>query len=316
MKLVRICLVIMMHKSVLLEESINSLDIKEDGIYVDCTLGYGGHSQEILKRLKKGKLFAFDQDENAIKYCCDKFKDYDNIEIIKSNFVNMKKELEKRGTLHVDGILFDLGVSSVQLDEGSRGFSFHQDAVLDMRMDLSAKISAKDVVNTYSKNDLIRIFRDYGEEKYAVSIANKIVDYRKKKEIETTFELVDIIKLGVPSKALREGHPARRVFQAIRIEVNKELDVLENALEDAISMLNINGIVSVITFHSLEDRIVKKIYKKYSEVNKELQKLPIIPDEYLPTLKIIEAKITPSKNELEENRRARSSKLRVAKKIR
>lgn len=303
-----------MHKSVLLNETINCLNIKENGIYVDCTLGYGGHSEEILKRLKKGKLFAFDQDENAIKYCCDKFKNYDNIEIIKSNFVNMRKELEKRGIEHVDGILFDLGVSSVQLDEASRGFSFHQDAVLDMRMDVSSKLTAKDVVNNYDKNDLIRIFRDYGEEKYAVSIANKIVIYRENKEINTTLELVDIIKSAIPYKAMRDTHPARRVFQAIRIEVNNELGVLRDALEDSIEMLNANGIIAVITFHSLEDRIVKSIFKKYSDIDNEVKKLPIIPDEYLPILKIVNAKITPSNKELEENNRARSSKLRVAMK--
>lgn len=305
-----------MHKSVLLEEAIKSLNIQEDGIYVDCTLGYGGHSEEILKRIKKGKLFAFDQDENAIKYCHDKFRDYDNIEIIKSNFVNMKKELNNRGIYKVDGILFDLGVSSPQLDDGERGFSFHQDAVLDMRMDVNGELTAKDVVNNYEKEELIRIFREYGEEKYAVSIANKIIEYRKNKEIASTLELVDIIKSGVPFKAMRDGHPARRVFQAIRIEVNKELDVLKIALEDAIELLSKDGIISVITFHSLEDKIVKKIYKKYSDIDAELKKLPVIPDEYAPILKIVEAKITPGKKELEDNNRARSSKLRVAKKIR
>ena len=304
-----------MHKSVLLEEAVNSLCIKDNGIYVDCTLGYGGHSEEILKRIKKGKLFAFDQDENAINYCLNKFRDYDNIEIIKSNFVNMKKELNDRGVSKIDGILFDLGVSSVQLDEKDRGFSFHKDAVLDMRMDLSNKLTAKDVVNNYSREELIKIFRDYGEEKYAVSIANRIVNYRKNKEIVTTLELVDIIKSAVPFKAMRETHPARRVFQAIRIEVNNELEVLEKAIEDAISILDKDGIISVISFHSLEDKIVKKIFKKYSEVSDELKKLPIIPDEFLPELKIIIAKIVPSDMEVNDNRRARSSKLRVAKKI-
>lgn len=304
-----------MHKSVLLKEAVDSLCIKDNGIYVDCTLGYGGHSEEILKRVKKGKLFAFDQDENAINYCCNKFKDYNNIEIIKSNFVNLRKELSKRGIEKIDGILFDLGVSSPQLDDGSRGFSFHKDAVLDMRMDVSSKLSAKEVVNNYSKEDLIRIFREYGEEKYAVSIANKIVEYRESKQIESTLELVDIIKTGVPYKVMREGHPARKVFQAIRIEVNKELDVLKIALEDSIDMLNKDGIISVITFHSLEDRIVKKTFKKYSEVNSELKSLPVIPDEFLPKLKIVYDKIIPTDEELLENNRARSSKLRVAKKI-
>ena len=304
-----------MHKSVLLEESINSLNIKEDGVYVDATLGYGGHSGEILKRLKKGKLFAFDQDEYAINYCKDKFKDNGNIEIIKSNFSNMLEELNKREITKVDGILFDLGVSSVQLDQEERGFSFHKDAKLDMRMDTSKSFSAYNVVNEYSYNDLVRIFREYGEEKYSTSIANKIVKYRENKPIETTLELVDIIKSGMPMKAMRESHPARRVFQAIRIEVNNELGVLQTALEDAIKLLNIGGRISVITFHSLEDKQVKKAFKKYSEIDEKIKGLPFIPEEYKPILKIIEKGITPSQKELEENNRSRSSRLRVAEKI-
>ena len=304
-----------MHKSVLLEESINSLNIKEDGVYVDATLGYGGHSGEILKRLKKGKLFAFDQDEYAINYCKEKFIDNGNIEIIKSNFSNMLEELNKRGITKVDGILFDLGVSSVQLDQEERGFSFHKDAKLDMRMDTSKSFSAYNVVNEYSYNDLVRIFREYGEEKYSTSIANKIVKYRENKPIETTLELVDIIKSGMPMKAMRESHPARRVFQAIRIEVNNELGVLQTALEDAIKLLNIGGRISVITFHSLEDKQVKKAFKKYSEIDEKIKGLPFIPEEYKPILKIIEKGITPSQKELEENNRSRSSRLRVAEKI-
>ena len=304
-----------MHKSVLLEESINSLNIKEDGVYVDATLGYGGHSGEILKRLKKGKLFAFDQDEYAINYCKDKFKDNGNIEIIKSNFSNMLEELNKRKITKVDGILFDLGVSSVQLDQEERGFSFHKDAKLDMRMDTSKSFSAYNVVNENSYNDLVRIFREYGEEKYSTSIANKIVKYRENKPIETTLELVDIIKSGMPMKAMRESHPARRVFQAIRIEVNNELGVLQTALEDAIKLLNIGGRISVITFHSLEDKQVKKTFKKYSEIDEKIKNLPFIPEEYKPILKIVEKGITPSKKELEENNRSRSSRLRVAEKI-
>ncbi len=304
-----------MHKSVLLEESINSLNIKDDGVYVDATLGYGGHSGEILKRLKKGKLFAFDQDEYAIKYCMDKFKDNDNIEIIKSNFSNMIEELKKRGITKIDGILFDLGVSSVQLDQDERGFSFHKDAKLDMRMDTSKSFSAYNIVNEYSYNDLVRIFREYGEEKYSTSIANKIVKYRENKPIETTLELVDIIKSGMPMKAMRETHPARRLFQAIRIEVNNELGVLQTALEDAIKLLDIGGRISVITFHSLEDKQVKKTFKKYSEIDEKIKNLPFIPEEYKPILKIVEKGITPSKKELEENNRSRSSRLRVAEKI-
>ena len=304
-----------MHKSVLLEESINSLNIKDDGVYVDATLGYGGHSGEILKRLKKGKLFAFDQDEYAIKYCMDKFKGNDNIEIIKSNFSNMIEELKKRGITKIDGILFDLGVSSVQLDQDERGFSFHKDAKLDMRMDTSKSFSAYNVVNEYSYKDLVRIFREYGEEKYSTSVANKIVKYRENKPIETTLELVDIIKSGMPMKAMRETHPARRVFQAIRIEVNNELGVLQIALEDAIKILDVGGRISVITFHSLEDKQVKKTFKKYSEIDGKIKNLPFIPEEYKPILKIVEKGITPSKKELEENNRSRSSRLRVAEKI-
>ena len=305
-----------MHKSVLLEESIDGLNIKEDGVYVDCTLGFGGHSSEILKRLKKGLLIAIDQDDMAIKASKERLsKISDNYEIIKCNFVRMKEELLKRGINKVDGILFDLGVSSPQLDIDERGFSYHHDAKLDMRMDQSKEFSAYDVVNTYDYNRLVKIFREYGEEKYATSIAKQIIKYRESKPIETTLELVDIIKSGIPYKAMRDSHPARKVFQAIRIEVNDELNVLEKALEDAISLLNVNGRICVITFHSLEDRIVKNIFRKYSEVPNEIKKLPFVPEEYQPVLKIISKGTVPSKKELEENNRARSSRLRIAEKI-
>ena len=305
-----------MHKSVLLEESIDGLNIKEDGVYVDCTLGFGGHSSEILKRLKKGLLIAIDQDDMAIKASKERLsKISDNYEIIKCNFVRMKEELLKRGISKVDGILFDLGVSSPQLDIDERGFSYHHDAKLDMRMDQSKEFSAYDVVNTYDYDKLVKIFREYGEEKYATSIAKQIIKYRENKPIETTLELVDIIKSGMPYKAMRDSHPARKVFQAIRIEVNDELNVLEKALEDAISLLNVNGRICVITFHSLEDRIVKNIFRKYSEVPNEIKKLPFVPKEYQPVLKIISKGTVPSKKELEENNRARSSRLRIAEKI-
>lgn len=305
-----------MHKSVLLEESIDGLNIKENGVYVDCTLGFGGHSSEILKRLKKGLLIAIDQDDMAIKASKERLsKISDNYEIIKCNFVRMKEELLKRGISKVDGILFDLGVSSPQLDIDERGFSYHHDAKLDMRMDQSKEFSAYDVVNTYDYNRLIKIFREYGEEKYATSIAKQIIKYREDKPIETTLELVDIIKSGMPYKAMRDSHPARKVFQAIRIEVNDELNVLEKALEDAISLLNANGRICVITFHSLEDRIVKNIFRKYSEVPNEIKKLPFVPKEYQPVLKIISKGTVPSEKELEENNRARSSRLRIAEKI-
>lgn len=305
-----------MHKSVLLEESIDGLNIKEDGVYVDCTLGFGGHSSEILKRLKKGLLIAIDQDDMAIKTSKERLsKISDNYEIIKCNFVRMKEELLKRGISKVDGILFDLGVSSPQLDIDERGFSYHHDAKLDMRMDQSKEFSAYDVVNTYDYDKLVKIFREYGEEKYATSIAKQIIKYRENKPIETTLELVDIIKSGMPYKAMRDSHPARKVFQAIRIEVNDELNVLEKALEDAISLLNVNGRICVITFHSLEDRIVKNIFRKYSEVPNEIKKLPFVPKEYQPVLKIISKGTVPSEKELEENNRARSSRLRIAEKI-
>ena len=229
-----------MHKSVLLEESIESLNIKEDGVYVDATLGFGGHSLEILKRINKGFLFAFDQDAEAIEYSSERLKDYDNFKIIKSNFSNMKECLAKEDVKSVDGILFDIGVSSMQLDEDYRGFSYHSDARLDMRMDTDSDFSAYELVNGYDYNNLVRVLRDYGEEKYASSIAKNIIKAREIKRIETTLELVEIIKKSMPMKELRDGHPARKTFQAIRIEVNHELDVLESALEQAIDLIRAN----------------------------------------------------------------------------
>ena len=305
-----------MHKSVLLEEAIENLNIKNGGVYVDATLGFGGHSSEILKKNEKGKLFCFDQDDYAISCSRERLSCIgNNFEIIRSNFENLKSELNKRGIEKIDGILFDIGVSSVQLDVAERGFSFHNDSKIDMRMDTSSNFSAYNVVNEYSYEDLVNIFYKYGEEKYSSSIAKNIVKYRENKNIETTLELVEIIKNSVPMKVRREGHPARRVFQAIRIEVNRELDVLSSALEQAIELLNIGGRICVITFHSLEDRIVKNTFKKYSEVDAMFKNLPYIPEEYMPTLKLVGKSITPSKEELEENNRARSSRLRVAEKI-
>ncbi len=304
-----------MHNSVLLDEAVKGLNIRDGLIYVDATLGYAGHSGEILKKNKKGWLYAFDQDIEAIEYSEKKLNTIgSNFEIIKSNFINMKEELLKRNVLKVDGILFDLGVSSPQLDNAERGFSYHQDAVLDMRMDKNNPISAIDVVNNYSESQLITIFFKYGEEKYSKSIARKIVEYRKDKRIETTLELVEIIKSGVPEKYKRETHPAKRVFQAIRIEVNKELEVFEKALKDAIEMLNPGGRICVITFHSLEDKICKDIFKSNSDVDKVFKGLPNIPKEYMPKLKII-GKIIPSDNEVEINNRSRSATLRIAEKI-
>lgn len=304
-----------MHKSVLLDETIKNLNIRENLIYVDATLGYAGHSREVLKRIKKGFLFAFDQDSEAILHSDKVLKSISNsYEIIHSNFVNLKTELNKRGITKIDGIMFDLGVSSPQLDNEERGFSYHNDARLDMRMNKDDRISAYEVVNNYSFEDLSDIFFRYGEEKYARSIAKKIVEERKNKNIETTLELVEIIKSSVPDKYKREAHPARKVFQAIRIEVNKELEILESSLSDAIEMLNVGGRICVITFHSLEDRICKNVFKKFSEVPEMVKGLPEIPEEYKPALKIID-RITPTHEELEINNRARSATLRVAEKI-
>ena len=305
-----------MHKSVLLNEVIANMNIKEDGIYVDATLGFGGHSSSILKEIKKGFLFAFDQDEEAISSSYERLsKSYDNFLIIKDNFVNMRKRLMEQNVSCVDGILFDLGVSSPQLDEAYRGFSYHNDARLDMRMDRNNKLSAYEVVNDYDEDDLARIIYNYGEEKYAKSIARNIVKYRKNKNIETTLELVGIIKSSMPYKAMRDTHPAKRTFQAIRIEVNDELNVLKSALEQALDLLKVNGRICVITFHSLEDRIVANTFKKYSEVDSNVANLPYIPEEYLPKFKVV-GKFTPSKEEISENNRARSAKLRVIERIR
>ena len=249
------------HISVLLEESISALNLKEDSIIVDCTLGYGGHSSYIVQRIKRGVLFAFDQDSEAIRHSTNRLNAIGtNFTIIKSNFVNLKEELEKKNVTAVDGILFDLGVSSPQLDDASRGFSYHEDAKLDMRMNRENPLSAYEVVNNYSKEELTRIFKKYGEDKFSNNIAKKIVEYRKQKPIETTLELVEIIKSAVPMKFRKDKHPARQIFQAIRIEVNHELDVLEPALEQALSLIKVGGRVAVITFHSLEDRIVKQVF--------------------------------------------------------
>ncbi len=305
-----------MHYSVLLEESIKHLNLKENSIIVDCTLGYAGHSSRVLKEIKKGLLFAFDQDDEAIKYSKEKLdKIADNYEIIRSNFVNLKEELNKRNVNEVDGILYDLGVSSPQLDNKERGFSFHADAKLDMRMDTKQKLSAYEVVNNYSYDDLVRIFRVYGEEKFATSIAKNIITTRENKPIETTLELAEIIRNSVPEKYRREKHPARKVFQAIRIEVNNELNVFENSLNQALDLVKVGGRICVITFHSLEDRICKDIFKRVSSVDPSLKNLPIIPEEYQPKFKVV-ANIEPSVHELEENNRSRSARLRVIERVR
>ena len=304
-----------MHISVLLNECIQGLNLKDDSVIIDATLGYGGHSSEILKRIPKGFLYAFDQDEEAIKSSRERLnKIASNYEIIYSNFVNMKTELEKRNIKHVNGVLFDLGVSSPQLDEGERGFSFHADAKLDMRMDKNNKLSAYEVVNEYSYEKLVEIFFKYGEEKYARNIAKKIVEARKQKKIETTLELAEIISSAVPAKYRREHHPSRKVFQAIRIEVNDELNVFAKSLNHALDLIDINGRVCVITFHSLEDKICKEIFKENSTVKKELASLPIIPDEFKPKFKVVDV-IEPSKEEVISNNRSRSAKLRIIERI-
>lgn len=304
-----------MHKSVLLEETIDSLNLNETSIVVDCTLGYGGHSSEVLKRINHGYLYCFDQDDEAIKNSKERLdKISNNYEIIKSNFVNLKEKLNEKNVTKVNGIIYDLGVSSPQLDEDYRGFSFHKDAKLDMRMDTNNPLDAYKVVNEYTEEELINIFYKYGEEKYAKGIAKKIVEARENKKIETTLELVEIIKSGVPEKYKREKHPARKVFQAIRIEVNKELDVFESSLRQALDLLAVGGRIAVITFHSLEDKICKEIFNEVSKIDKELEKLPIIPDEYLKNFKIV-GTYKPSKEELKYNNRARSAKLRVIEKI-
>lgn len=301
-----------MHISVLLEKSIKYLNLKSDSKIIDCTLGYGGHSSEILKRIPNGFLYSFDQDKEAIKYSDERLKKIGtNYKIINSNFVNLKENINEE----VDGILYDLGVSSPQLDTDYRGFSFHSDARLDMRMNQDSKLDAYKVVNEYSYEKLRDIFYKYGEEKFSNSIAKKIVEEREKKKIETTLELVEIIKSAVPDKYKREHHPARKIFQAIRIEVNDELDVLKKSLTDALDLIKVGGRICVITFHSLEDKIVKDIFKENSTMDNSLKKLPIVPEELLPKYKLVKT-LEPTEDEILNNKRARSAKLRVIERVR
>lgn len=306
------------HKTVLLQEAIEGLNIKEDGIYVDCTLGGAGHSEEIVKRLTaEGKLIAFDQDEMALSHAKEKLSSYmDRVVFVQSNFRYIKEELATLGIDKVDGVLYDLGVSSPQLDTPERGFSYHHNAPLDMRMDQRQELSAYTIVNEWPIEDLMRIFFRYGEEKFSKSIARKIIEARENRPIETTDDLVELIKAGIPAPARRKGgHPAKRVFQAIRIAVNEELDAFEESLENAIELLNPGGRISVITFHSLEDRICKRIFKELSEGPPIPKGVPILPDEEPSTLKLVNRKpIVASEEELEENNRARSAKLRIAEK--
>ena len=304
----------MEHYSVLLNEAIENLNIKEDGIYVDATLGLGGHSSKILEKLTTGHLYAFDDDKMALDYA-DKIlaKINTNYTIIKSNFVNLKAKLEELGVTAIDGIVFDLGVSSPQIDTASRGFSFSKDGLLDMRMDTDSHLTAEQVVNEYKKEELTNIFFNYGEEKQSRLIANKIV---AKRPIKTTLELVKVILEAVGANYFYKNHPERKIFQAIRIEVNKELSVLKDVLPDVTDILKPQGRMVIITFHSLEDRIVKKYMKEESKVSDLVKGLPEIPAAYQPKLKLITKKpILPSSEELEANSRSKSAKLRVAEKI-
>lgn len=303
-----------MHYSVLKSELIESLNIKEDGIYVDATLGYAGDSKEILKRIKKGCLVCFDQDKEACEYSDKVLKDIgSNYKIFNTNFVNMVECLESIGIKYVDGIIFDLGFSSPQIDNAKRGFSFMQDGPLDMRMS-STGTSAKEIIDTYSIEDLSKIFFEYGEEKMSRVIAKKVNS--NKNSINTTLDLVAVIKDAVGANYFYKHHPERKIFQALRIAVNNELKVLEDILPESIKLLKKGGRLAVITFHSKEDRIVKQIFKKYSEVDEIVKGLKDIPEEYKPLIKLVNKKpIVPSTEELQENTRSASAKLRVIERI-
>lgn len=300
------------HIPVLFEETINSLNIKPDGIYVDCTAGGGGHSGAIAERLTTGKLIAIDRDPDAIKILNERLGAMPSVTVVHNTFNNISEILS--GT-KVDGIIADLGVSSFQLDEASRGFSFHKDAVLDMRMSKEGR-SAKDLVNTLSVGELTRILREYGEEKYANRIANNIVNARKNKEIETTFELIDIIKASMPQKAMRDSHPARRTFQALRIEVNGELQQLNTALDDMFNSLKVGGILSIITFHSLEDRMVKQRFNSFSQGCTCPKEFPVCVCGNTPRGKVTVKGLAPGEEELARNPRSHSARLRAIEKLR
>lgn len=307
------------HEPVLLKETIEALNIKENGIYVDCTVGGAGHSIEILQRMgPNGRLVAIDQDQEALIAATNKLEAYkDQVYFIKCNYAYLGKILDSLSIDKVDGVLMDIGVSSHQLDEGQRGFSYHQDSELDMRMDKEQDLTAKYIVNNYSKEDLESIFWNYGEEKWGMRIAEFIVEARNEKEISTTFDLVEIIKNAIPKKVRMEGkHPAKRVFQALRIEVNKELDVLETGINSAVERLKVGGRLAVITFHSLEDRIVKNIYKELSRGCTCPPEFPVCVCNKVETVKVITRKpIVATEEELEKNNRARSAKLRVCEKL-
>lgn len=303
------------HITVLKEEAVDALNIKDDGIYVDATLGGGGHSSVILSKLKKGHLYSFDQDDYAISRAKEKLDTVgNNYTIIKSNFVNLKERLNELGVYHIDGILYDLGVSSFQFDMEERGFSYRLDGPLDMRMNQNQELSAKTIVNEWPVSKLIEIFYRYGEEKFAKQIAFQIDKVRHEKEISTTFELVDIIKSALPQKVLKQkGHPAKQVFQALRVAVNDELTVFEKSLLDALDMLNSDGRAVVITFQSLEDRICKSIFKEKSTLDIP-EGLPVIIKEEAPFELISRKPILPSEEELNNNNRSHSAKMRILRK--
>lgn len=310
----------MKHYSVLLEESIEALQLHDGGTYVDGTLGRGGHSSLILKYLHNGHLYAFDRDQKAIDESMLRLKEIgSNFTLIHANFSCLKRELNKYGIHEIDGMVLDLGVSSPQFDEAERGFSYRYDAPLDMRMDQSQSLDAKTIVNTWDYHDLVKIFFQYGEDKFSKQIARKIEQRRVEKPIETTFELVDIIRSALPSKVLNsKGHPAKKIFQAIRIAVNDELQELRLVLEDALSLLSVNGRLAVISFHSLEDRIVKECFHSYASVPKVDKRIPLLPSqiEEAPYRLINKKVILPSAQELEENNRSHSAKLRIIERIR
>lgn len=307
------------HITVLRDEMIELLSVKEDGTYIDCTVGGGGHAEKIAKRLsKEGTLLAIDQDQKALTAAQKRLLPIkENILFAHSNFKNIKKVIEKYSITSIDGILFDLGVSSPQLDEGERGFSYRYDAELDMRMDQTRSLTAKEIVNTWNYDDLVWIFFNYGEERFSRQIAKMIERERKITSINTTFQLVEVIKKAIPAKARRKGgHPARKIFQALRIAVNDELRVLNKALHDAAEILNVGGRIAVITFHSLEDRICKQAFRKWSRPMDVPPNFPVLPEEQKPPFKEITRKpIVPSDEEIARNRRSRSAKLRVVEKI-
>ncbi|EPD52887.1 16S rRNA (cytosine(1402)-N(4))-methyltransferase RsmH [Paenisporosarcina sp. FSL H8-0542] len=307
------------HTTVLLQETVDGLNIRPDGTYVDCTLGGAGHSEYLVQQLNdQGRLICFDQDTIAIENAKIRLSDHlHKVIFVHANFRFIKEKLHELGIEKVDGILYDLGVSSPQLDTPERGFSYNHDAPLDMRMDTSAPLSAYHVVNEWEFNDLVRIFYRYGEEKFSKQIARKIEEARKHAPIETTGQLVELIKDGIPAPARRKGgHPAKRVFQAIRIAVNDELGAAEQSLQDALDLLALNGRISVITFHSLEDRITKTIFKEAASYPDLPPNLPVIPEGMEPMLKLVTRKpILPSEEELLHNNRSRSAKLRIAEKI-